>query len=373
MKILINATVYSNERNGLGVYTSNVLRSLENSKTEFQVISFRAIATGFDSVVLKYGLLEKIISLGSVSIYRFIWNVLILPFYSKRYDLVYSVSPHGSPFIKNQIITVHDLIGLQDGVDWFQKNYYKFFLPRLLKSCQKVIAISEVTKSEILALTSIPQKQIKVIYNGADNMLGPSKDVLPRCDIGGKGFFLAVGAGYSHKNLEIVMDAFSWFKEYRFVIVHNGSKYAKRLLQKKKRENKSNVIFLESVSEQELSWLYSNSEACIYPTLHEGFGFPPFEAILHGTISIVSRIPCLEEIYPEGCVLFTDPNSVDYIRKAIQTVLEMSQSKRDVMLECGKVRLSQFKWEKFSKELTLLLEIECSRKQNGNNLNLSDL
>ena len=106
-----------------------------------------------------------------LSVYRLYWNFFILPF-KARNEPVYSFSSHGSPFCKNQIITIHDLICFEFPEQYkLQYFYFKYYVPLLIKSSKKIVVISEFTKKEVIKHYNIPNHKIETIYNGLNNLI----------------------------------------------------------------------------------------------------------------------------------------------------------------------------------------------------------
>ncbi len=86
-----------------------------------------------------------------ISLHRLIWNLFYLPFVAKKYDLIYSFSSHGSPFIKNQIITIHDLVCFNFPKQHrLQFLYFKYIMPYIIKTSKKIVVISQFTRSEVI-------------------------------------------------------------------------------------------------------------------------------------------------------------------------------------------------------------------------------
>lgn len=358
MRVLINASVYTGSRNGLGIYAKevvNAINSLNINDLEFKVFSFNEVwQKGIEHREISYDWLQKLVSFGSISIYRIIWNLFVLPFLSREFDLVYSLSPHGSVFIKNkQIITVHDLIGLDKKISLSQSIYYRTIFPAILKQSKRIISISNATKEDLKGHVDGVENRVQIIYNGADHLkpLPYSSMTSPKIDLEMGKYFILVGASFSHKNVETVISVFNSLKEYKLIIVHGKNKYSKGL-QNKYSEMK-NVSFVSELSNEDLVSLYRNALGNIYVSLKEGFGFPPFEAALNDTVSIVSEIDCLKEIYADGSVIYVDPYSIDDIKEKVLNLAE-GQYDNDLLLQVAKKRLSEFTWHRTANSLVKL-------------------
>ncbi len=357
-KILVNATIYNSPNNGLGVYTLQVLKVLENlqGKTAvFKVVAFTKIDTSIPVRVLKYTIFHKLFTLGSLSIYRIFWNMFCLHFKSNNYDLVYSVSPHGSLFLKNQIVTVHDLIGLDPNVKISQAIYYRTILKKLLRKAKIIISISNATKEELVKEYELPQVKIIVLYNGVDHYKIQSELSCPSYFKSDKPFFLVVGASYTHKNVGILIDTFVNMPDIVLIVVHNFSSYSRGLINKVEKRHQKNVIFLSKLTERNLAWLYTNARANIYISLKEGFGFPPFEALSYGTTSVVSKIKCFYDVYGRDSFIYVDPNDPKEIGRLIE---ELQNNKINIKdsINNARERMKKYTWKEFQINLESILE-----------------
>jgi glycosyltransferase involved in cell wall biosynthesis len=359
-KILINASILSGKQIGVEVYSNEVLKRLLPLLIQngYQV---EVYAYNYDSLIDTNSVFKKI-SLSPffdrllskrISIHRIIWNLIKLPSISKFYDVTYSPCTYGGIGVRNQIITVHDLISLSfPSNDFFQFSYFKFLVPLILEK-SKIIAISNFTKNSILSSYNIKENQIVTIYNGSDHL---SFDVNEnnfddRQDEIKSPFFLSVGLSLPHKNVERLLGAIekNSNNDYSFVIVGRKTKYFQKMKDYALKRNLQNVIFLDNVDDKFLKSLYSKCVANIYMSLHEGFGFPPLEAACYGKISIVSKGTALSEIY-EGHAIFADPYNVDSIKNKIEDVI-VNFENSDLPNYELKDLLLKFRWDNTSNRI----------------------
>ena len=162
-------------------------------------------------------------------------------------------------------------------------------------------------------------------------------------------YFIYTGNAYPHKNLEILIDAVVLGK-FNLKIISARNVFTQRLekLINIKRAEKF-VEISGFVDDQKLKSLYKNSIAFVFPTLEEGFGLPPMEAINAGTLAIVSDIPVLKEVYGES-VFYFDPNSVKSIMGAMNNVLKISKVERQKIIKNSQKFLSKYSYLQMAKE-----------------------
>lgn len=172
-------------------------------------------------------------------------------------------------------------------------------------------------------------------------------------------YFVYTGNAYPHKNLERLVRAMVLLnKKHRIILKISSSRniFTERL---EKLINKNNaqkcVEILGYVSDSEISNLYKNSVGFVFPTLSEGFGLPPKEAIESGTLAIVSDIPVLKEVY-EDSVIYFDPISVDSIANSLRFVFEMDKRERSKRIRYAQEYLKKYTWEKMAKETLMIYQ-----------------
>lgn len=236
-------------------------------------------------------------------------------FFKTRGKMIVSTTHHGLPLISNQTITIHDLRPYNYPDSFMQKIYFKYLLPGLLKRCHHVLTVSRAVKKQIAECYSYPLDRISVIYN--------SIDIKEFCDDQEKQpFLLAVGASWKHKNIHTLFNAHSlWQDKYRLIIICGRTKYADLLQQCIVSLGLQNVVELRhEVSFSELKSLYTTASALIYPSIDEGFGIPPIEAMASGTPVIVSDIPVFHEVLGDAAI-YVSPESLESWENAF-TVLQ---------------------------------------------------
>lgn len=232
-----------------------------------------------------------------------------------------------------KIVSIHDLIFVR------YPQYYSFFdrkihfwkFKKAANSADKIIAISEQTKRDIIQYLKVPESKIEVIYQGchkafkeqqSEELIQQTKQKfnLP------ERFILNVGTIEERKNLLNIVKAIK-DTEIPLVVVGKKTKYYQKIasfIQKNKMEKQ--VRFLEGVSMDELAVIYRSADIFVYPSFFEGFGIPVIEALFSKTVTITSNTSCLPEAGGSDSVYINPENYLD-IRAKIKFLWD-SESER---------------------------------------------
>lgn len=168
-------------------------------------------------------------------------------------------------------------------------------------------------------------------------------------------YFVYTGNSYPHKNISRLIDAVI-MAQTRLKIISGRSVFVERLIKEieVKGANKQ-IEILGFIPDEKFKEIYKNSVAFVYPTLDEGFGLPPKEAIESGTFAVISEIPVLKEVYKDS-VMYFDPYNVKSIANALQKVLKMTKDEKNRRIKYAKEFLKRYSWEKMAKETLKIYE-----------------
>lgn len=240
-----------------------------------------------------------------------LWTQIDEMSYVRRHHLPLVSFTGLPPVFRPGFMTVHDLnfFNMPEAYSWQYRAFYRFGYSIALKRANKIFTVSECSKRQISRCYHISTDRIAVAYDGANvtSKAEPGFDqaVLEKFALKTGCYFFTVGSRSRHKNQRFIEELAHLHPDLTFVITGDGNgcftgeKHSSS-------EGHSNVIFTGYVSEPELAALYRNTKGLIMPSLCEGFGLPPLEAISLGCRSVaVSDIPVFREIYRN--VYFFDP------------------------------------------------------------------
>jgi len=255
-----------------------------------------------------------------------------------------------------KVVTIHDLIFVR------YPQYYSFFDRRIhfwkfkkaADMADKIIAISEQTKRDIIRYLKVPETKIEVIYQGCHHAFKEQQSpelmqaVKEKYNLPER-FILNVGTIEERKNLLNVVKAIKG-TEIPLVVVGRKTKYYRKIenfLKKNKMEKQ--VLFLEGVSMDELACLYKLADIFVYPSFFEGFGIPVIEALFSKTVVVTSNTSCLPEAGGKDSVYINPDNDLD-IRAKLKFLWE-NKSERKRREEKGFEFVQKFNDEPIAKQL----------------------
>jgi glycosyltransferase involved in cell wall biosynthesis len=258
------------------------------------------------------------------------------------------------------ITTVHDL-SFHHHPEWHPDDRVKYFkrtfYPRVLKS-DIITTDSHFIKAEIVRELGISPGRVRVIYMGYDQSIFkpyPKETVeafralhhLP------ERFILFVGSIEPRKNLERLLTAYlqlpEALKKECKLVLSGFSGWKNTAIMDLIHKAKEHVIFLGYLTVHELALLYNAAEIFAYPSLYEGFGLPPIEAMACGTPVLVSNVASLPEVCGPAA-LYCDPLDVEHIAEQLQKLLSDKQLQRR-LVEKGKHQIQTYTWNNTAAKL----------------------
>lgn len=293
--------------------------------------------------------------LGSGEIIKFFNNVILKsPFYS--YDPVdifhetYFSRINNCPKNTARVITIYDMIHEKYPKYFSRIDAAKTSKKFATKRADHIICISKYTKQDLIYHYGVSEEKISVVYVGYMK----KKQVNKFCNklSLSKPYFLYVGARTGYKNFERLLKSYVFSSKLKneFCLVCFGggsfSKKEKRLFSNYKL-NDSDITYF-SGSDTVLSNLYENAVALVYPSLYEGFGIPPLEAMSHGCPVICSNVSSIPEVVGQAAEFFI-PSKTESIQSTLEQTLFDSQ-KLSLLKEKGYKRSKLFSWEKCAKQ-----------------------
>jgi glycosyltransferase involved in cell wall biosynthesis len=255
----------------------------------------------------------------------------------------------GAPVVHpHQVITIHDaaIFRTPEAYTAIYRNYYKVLQRVLARKAEHLITVSQFSRRELIECLCIPVEKISTTWNSGEHILGISRDnsILEKHGfLHSRSYVLGVGSRNVNKNLNRLVEAFNILDDHAVDLVIAGE--SNRAIFGESGNYSQRVKEIGFVSDGELRALYENAACFVFPSLYEGFGIPPLEALTLGTPVIVSRAAALPEVFGDSAV-YCDPHAPLDIAEKIRGVLQGKIPDRNA----AQLRASQFTWE------------ECARK-----------
>ena len=363
LRAIINGVPLLKARSGIGAYVYynfSAMREIESDWSQYfyygsqltnQIKAPQPVA-GF--LQLKHKLPDE----KKYFAYRFLLDkVFSLRTRLKKFHLYHETDHVPMPFQGPTVLTIHDLSFIHYPETHPKARLWyldKYFYSRL-NWVSQFITVSVVIQKEMMKYLSIPQSSITVIPLGVSNQFRPHPERDSICSLKKYGltpqsFLLYVGAIEPRKNLSVLLRAYaalpSSVRKEKPLVLAGGSGWLMEELDEQIQKLKihSTVLKLGYVPTEDLPALYSGAVAFIYPSLYEGFGLPPLEAMACGTPVIISNAPALQEVTGKAAIQL-DPYDVEGLTEAIHLVIS-SPEVRESMRKSDLERARCFSWEK---------------------------
>ena len=370
MKVGILTDSMDKKKAGLGVYTKNLVENISKIKKDIYLIHYD---TNADESVKKIYKERKeiVIPLPKIHPKMTSWLYVKLPLSLRELELDILHEPgivrpsilYSSGFKK--IITIHDLVPLifPNTTSLFDIVNLKV-VQMLKRNIDAVIVPSENTKRDVIRFFRIPNDKIKVIPHGRDKRFRPIRDqeeleiVRLKYKLPDK-FVLFVGTLEPRKNIKNLIKAYYKLKKkgirHKLVIVgKRGWKYKQIFDVWKSLDLRGDVMFVDYVEDEYLPFIYNLADLFVYPSLYEGFGLPPLEAMACGCPVVVSNTSSLPEVVGDAGIK-VDPCNINEIADAIYEILINDDLKHE-LVKRGLKRAKLFSWEKAAKETLKVYE-----------------
>lgn len=259
--------------------------------------------------------------------------------------------------LKNSVVTCHSLIPI--AYDKTRSLYWALNM-RGLKKADRIITVSDFSKSEIVKYLKYPGDRIDVVPDAVDHdryYPKRSKEILKKYGIPeDQKIILYVGSEQPRQNVPFIFKAIAILKKDipKVKLVKIGTPQwpkARRELEKLKDKLglKNNIVFTDYVDEDELPKWYNAADLFIYPCLYAGFGVPPLEAMACGTPVITSNLTSLPEVVA-GAAIAINPHNIDGFTQAMKDILTNNYLSSD-LAKRGIERAELFSWEESAKKI----------------------
>ena len=348
---------------GINWYIYNLLKNLTPiSDLDYTVfLSDRRAREHFDSISLSQSRLPT-----HRPIVRIAWEQFVQPFvlHRERIDLLHALAFAGPLAISIPwVVTVYDLsfIRYPQSFNAANRIYLRWAIRNSLRRANRVIAISESTRRDLYATFGTSLEKTAVVYCGADPAFAPSQDrqaiaaLRARRGLPDK-MILHVGTIEPRKNIARLIRAFARAKRaaqlpHRLVLIGaRGWKYAEVDAVIEQEQLKDDVIFAGYVAQDELPLWYRAADLFVYPSLYEGFGLPPLEAMASGTPVVCSNAASLPEVVGDAAIQVSPENEAALADAIVRALTDGTL--REQMVARGLAQAAKFSWARAARETT---------------------
>lgn len=366
MNIGIDCRELTGKPTGIGRSLTEFLKLASSRTVKHKIFLFGNQRTHFEQDFLNETTFQRILLPEKNTL---IWDQVKLKRELKKQGVEVFFSPYYKiPLFSRTklIISIFDVAYLLMEPD---KNYFKnkYYLKKFIKfastKAEVILTCSHHTKKDLLNILNLPEDKIKVVYLGISNRFKPADEdtieqIKRKCGIV-KNYLLYVGRFKSYKNLKRLIESYSLLPEalkrqYDLVLCGGESDCLTSALQSLPNEDIKSIITLNYISDADLPALYSGADLFVFPSLYEGFGLPPLEAMACGCPVASSNTSSMIEVL-ENSASFFDPYSVDEMSAVIRKMLE-DERQRELFHQKGLERAELFTPENMTNQIFNILE-----------------
>lgn len=306
MTIYINGRFLTQKITGVQRYAIEVVKEIDKLNLQDEIIILHP-----KNIINKLELKNiKLKQIGNIT--GHLWEQTTLPIYimkkNKKAKLINFCNT--APVLFPGYVVLHDISFKthSEHLNWKFALWYKIVTTLNIKRYKHIFTDSEFSKKEISDNYNAIENKITVTYVSAEHMkkINPDYTIIKKLNLENKEFYFSLGSKSPHKNHEYIIECAKNNSKLLFVVSGNDNE---KVFKDKEQEKIENILYTGYISDNELVALYKKCKAFIFPSLYEGFGLPPLEAIVSGCKNvIVSDIPVFKEIYG---------NNVNYIKNSL--------------------------------------------------------
>lgn len=368
MKILIDLTSLADHLSGIERYAAcQTFEMLKEKGNSYILLFKRCIHPMFQKWIDD----ERVEMIVLPECNKLLFNQLILPFeiYKHKADWYLFMAFPSPVFLlkKNTVSTIHDICcwDCPETMSLLSKWYFRISFSVAVRANKMITTVSNFSKERIIAKLKCPKDKICVIHCGVDRKFFQStpqsadvETIKKKYELPER-YLLSLSTLEPRKNLRLLIDAYQKLVVERgcdIPLVLAGRKGWKidKLLDGINGQVKSRILFTGFIEDDDLPVIYRNADLFIFPSLYEGFGMPPLEAMACGVPVLSSDAASMPEISGDAARYFRSEN-VNSLSEKMQGMLTMTTETRNLMIERGLARAKNFTWEKSSQKLKEVL------------------
>lgn len=354
MNIAIDMQTTQGQKTGFGFYVQNLVRNLERIDRKHHYLKLYAKGeSDFNSTR------------------RWWWDQVHVPRMANalKADILHQPAFSAPALFRGPVVvTIHDLIAIhfEQDIPLGSRLYFGRWMPYSYRYADHMIVISEHTKRDVIDLLQIPEEKLTVIYEAVDTVFKPIADTdqlaAVRAKYGtGERFLLHVGTLNPRKNLEFLVTVFAEVRKkvrganWKLVITGKKGWYYEGLFETVRRLGlERSVVFTGYVDDKDKPLLYNAASIFTFPSLYEGAGLPPLEAMSCGVPTVSSNTSSLPEMVGQGGILLS-PTDVAGWAKALVSLMTDASFRRELGGR-GRKQARRFSWERTARETIRVYE-----------------
>lgn len=280
------------------------------------------------------------------------WEQFTLPKLAKKYkvDLLHSPANMAPLFFKGKsVVHIHDLCFVVNP-QWYSFSFhtlYNFVIPRLARRATRVITNSNNSRNDLLQFCDVPAESVSLIYWAVDDMFTQHQSKRSPVAIEHNDYILYVGSLEPRKNIRSLVEAYEKLRERQpalktKLVLIGGESPLFGEVRLNAKNYKDDVIFKGFVRDEELVEYYRSARIVVYPSLYEGFGLPPLEAMASGTPVVTSNTSSIPEVVGTAA-LMVNPYDTEQLASTMELVLS-DENLRQTMIREGLKQVKKFNW-----------------------------
>jgi len=377
LRVGIDATAIPSLRAGAGNYIFNLVQALAKVDRDNHYVIFAK-----PQHIAEFSISQPNFRLAAINgvkrrFSRLLWEQFMLPRLVQGYQLDVLHSPHYTMPIFNlacSVVTFHDMTFFlyPEMHGTLKRVFFRQMIRVSSKRADKIIAVSESTRKDILNLLNVTARKVHTVPEAAsgDYRLIHNRDKVNRvCTKYGLQtgrFFLYVGTLEPRKNVPTLLRAYSCLvsrgiHDPLVIVGKKGWMFGDIFATVKTLKLEDKVVFTGYVPDEDLPYLYNGARLFVYPSLYEGFGLPVLEAMACGTPVITSNVSSMPEVVGDAGLLI-DPRDHTQLAQAIELIITNDDLSK-LLRERGLQRAAQFSWERTARETLKVYTQGC--KDNG--------
>lgn len=345
-----------------GRYIDKLVEYLAGMKPEYEIVVLtkprsidylKSMAPGFDVQAADY---KEFTFAEQLGFKRFIKGL--------KPDLVHFGKDHQPIWYRGTTVTtMHDLTTARFRnpnknplVFKFKQLVYKFVVRRVARKSAAILTATQFVKDDVVDYTGVSPDKIVVTPEAADPFDEPAEPIKA---FEGKDFIMFNGRPLPHKNLERLIQAFARLHAqhpglYLMIAGKKDKSHAAYQALAEKLGVAGRVILTDWITDGQLKWAMRNARAYVYPSLSEGFGLPPLEAMLNGAPVVASNATCIPEVLGDAAHYF-DPLDIQSMTDAINEVLT-DKDLRAELIKRGAQQAKKYSWQRMAEQTLAIYE-----------------